>query len=158
MSPVTHLNGRDSVMTFPQTRPMPFTGIARASAIIYSIPLTLQEVTTQGAPVCRVATLISLLHEAAISKCSDTPRLMQHKALLVNRIQKILQKNKKWGKYSLPSPILNVLPYSKYYCLLHGICLFSSAGYLFLQGTTFPVPPLLQIPRPHSMRGQWTCC
>lgn len=27
----------------------------------------------------------------------------------------------------------------------------SSAHYLFFQGTTFPVPPLLQIPRPHSM-------
>lgn len=91
------------MMTFPQPRPMPFTGITRASATVYSIPLTSQEVTTQGAPVCRVATLISLLHETAISKCSDAPRLMQHKALLVKRIQKILQKNEKWGKYFPPT-------------------------------------------------------
>lgn len=52
MTQVTHLNGRDSIMTFPQPRPVPFTGITRALNIVDSIPLTSQEVTTQGAPVC----------------------------------------------------------------------------------------------------------
>lgn len=80
-------------MTYPQPQPVSFTGITGALDIICSIPLTSQEVTTQGAPVCRVATLISLLQEAAVSKCSEAPRLLQHKALLVKGIHQILQKN-----------------------------------------------------------------
>lgn len=138
---------------FLKPRPVPSTGITRASDGLLNPPTITGGYDTRSSCLLRAATLMPLLHEA-ISKCSTARGEARGiKPCLLGGSRECSRRMRNGESHFFQ--VLNVLP-PKHYCLLQWNLPFSSARYLFLQETTFPEPPLLHTPRPQ--KGVWGPC